>query len=182
METPPKYPRTPHWPWSATIHSDDKTHQNPERFAGRSVLITEKMDGGNTCLFNGEVYARSVSSPSRNAWMSMVRKHHAHKTLHPDYKDVALYGEDIFGVHSIEYNPVRENETFMLFAAQDERYLSILRGLDIHLQRPRSCSGSCGFYWYPSIRGCYNVLLRDLHGRSFRNRSRERGFRYEGFG
>lgn len=140
MDTPFKYPRTPHWPWSQTIHADDKTHSSPERFVGVPIVITEKMDGGNTCLFNGEVFARSTSAPSRNAWMSMVRKHHAHKTLLPEYKDIALYGEDIFGIHSIEYNSVREEETFMLFAAREgDRFLSysnlieISRDLDLNL-------------------------------------------------
>ena len=30
--------------------------------------------------------------------------------------DIFLYGEDIYGVHSIEYDPVPENETFYAFA------------------------------------------------------------------
>ena len=35
------------------------------------------------------------------------------KVLEPD---IFLYGEDIYGVHSIEYDPVPENETFYAFA------------------------------------------------------------------
>ena len=45
--------------------------------------------------------------------MAMVRKHHAWKVTEPD---IFLYGEDIYGVHSIEYDPVPENETFYAFA------------------------------------------------------------------
>ena len=43
----------------------------------------------------------------------MVRKHHAWKVTEPD---VFLYGEEIYGVHSIEYEPVPEDATFYTFA------------------------------------------------------------------
>lgn len=116
MMHPPKYPRTPHWPWSQTVHADDKLHQNPDFFVGRDVVITEKLDGGNTCLWSGEVYARSTSQPSHHDWMGMVRKHHAWKTL-GKRMDLVFYGEDLFGVHSIKYDPMNEDETFRLFAS-----------------------------------------------------------------
>ena len=45
--------------------------------------------------------------------MAMVKKHIAFKVQEPD---VLLYGEDIFAVHSIEYDPVREDRTFYAFA------------------------------------------------------------------
>ena len=114
---PPKHPRTYHWPWSQTVHSDDRTHQHPELFINREVVITEKLDGGNTCLWNGEVYARSTGEPSHAGWMAMVRKHHAWKTV-STRDDVALYGEDMFGIHSIEYDALQEDETFRLFAVR----------------------------------------------------------------
>ena len=43
----------------------------------------------------------------------MVKKHHAWKVSEPE---VYLYGEDIYGVHSITYGPVPEDETFYAFA------------------------------------------------------------------
>lgn len=88
-------------------------HPNPRRFVGEPVVITEKLDGGNTLLHSGEVYARSTSAPSAGKWMAMVRKHHAWKVREPD---VYLYGEDIYGVHSIVYGAVAESETFYAFA------------------------------------------------------------------
>ena len=82
-------------------------------------MVTEKIDGGNTCLYNGEVYARSVASPCHEGWMGMVRKHHGWKTTNqPGWAGHAYYGEDIFGIHSIEYEAVPENETFRLFAVR----------------------------------------------------------------
>ena len=46
----------------------------------------------------------------------MVKKHHAWKVTEPD---VYLYGEDIYGVHSIAYDPVPEDRTFYAFAICD---------------------------------------------------------------
>ena len=114
---PPKYPRTLHWPWSQTVHKDDKYHQHPELFLNKEVVVTEKLDGGNTCLWNGEVYARSTGEPSHHGWMSMVRKHHAWRTV-ATRDDMVMYGEDMFGIHSIEYDALKEDETFRLFAVR----------------------------------------------------------------
>ena len=111
-----KYPGTPHWPWSPAIGRDDDVHPDPARFVGEDVVVTEKLDGGNTLLHAGKVYARSVSAPSDAKWMAMVKKHHAWKVNEPD---VWLYGEDVYGVHSIEYEPVAEHETFYAFALRD---------------------------------------------------------------
>lgn len=80
------------------------------------MVVTEKLDGGNTLLHAGEVYARSVSVPSDGPWFAMVKKHHAWKVREPD---AFLYGEDIYGVHSIAYDPVEEHRTFYAFALRD---------------------------------------------------------------
>ena len=108
-----KYPKTPYWPYSPTVSERDELVADPGRFVGTPVVATEKLDGGNTLIHRGEVYGRSVSAPSAGKWMAMVRKHHAWKVTDPD---VFLYGEDIYGVHSIEYDPVAEDETFYAFA------------------------------------------------------------------
>lgn len=108
-----KYPSSPYWPWSPTIGRGDAVHANPSRFVGEDVVVTEKLDGGNTLLHAGRVYSRSVSTPSDGKWMAMVKKHHAWKVTEPD---VYLYGEDIYGVHSIAYEPVAEDRTFYAFA------------------------------------------------------------------
>ena len=48
--------------------------------------------------------------------MAMVKKHHAWKVTEPE---VHLYGEDIYGVHSIAYEPVAEERTFYAFALRN---------------------------------------------------------------
>ena len=111
-----KYPSTPYWPWSPSLGRANAVHFNSGRFVGESVVVTEKLDGGNTLLHAGEVYSRSIAGPSRGKWMAMVKKHHAWRVDEPD---VYLYGEDIYGVHSITYEPVAEHETFRAFALRD---------------------------------------------------------------
>ena len=111
-----KYPNTPYWPWSPAIGREADVHVKPGRFVGEEVVATEKLDGGNTLLHAGNVYARSVSAPTDGKWMAMVKKHHAWKVNDPD---VYLYGEDIYGVRSIAYEPVQEHETFHAFALRD---------------------------------------------------------------
>ena len=91
-----KYPRTPCWPWSPSFPKGDRTNREPGLFIHTEVIITEKIDGACTA-----------------PWMAMVRKHHAWKTAG---MEGILYGEDIYGVHSIPYEPIREQDTFRAFA------------------------------------------------------------------
>ena len=108
-----KYPRMPYWPYSPAQPREGDSVADAKRFVGVAVVVTEKLDGSNTLLYQGDVYARSVSAPAAAKWLGMVRKHHAWKVTEPD---VFLYGEEIYGVHSIEYDPVPEDETFYAFA------------------------------------------------------------------
>ena len=112
METE-KYPRTPYCPWSPSINEDALT-ADPRTLLGRPMVITEKIDGTNVLILNGVAYPRSAVGQGRTAWLGMTRKHHTWKTTGD--KVNRYYGEDIYGVHSISYDPIPENETFMLFA------------------------------------------------------------------
>ena len=143
MSTPPKYPRTPYWYLSPSkIANEDDSHGvsvlvGMHNFINTDVIITEKLDGGNVLLHDGDVYARStsggpaVSSP----WLGMVKKHHAWKTKG---SNLFIYGEDIYGVHSIEYDAILETNTFYIFAIRDgdlflsfEDTVKIAKELDI---------------------------------------------------
>lgn len=119
MTHPPKYPRTPHCHWSLGVSSDDRLIDPAayRELESKPLVVTEKLDGSNVCLFNGEVYSRSTSLPSHNGWHAMARKNHAWKT----YGDsrYAYYGEDIYGRHSIDYVIAGEENTFNLFAVRD---------------------------------------------------------------
>lgn len=114
---PPKYPRTFHWPWSQQVHSDDSYHQDPSFFVGRDVNITEKLDGGNTALNHGEVYARSTGQAATQGWFAHVKKYHAWKTATLD-PSITVYGEDMAALHSIGYN-VPMDETYKVFQIRE---------------------------------------------------------------
>lgn len=111
-----KYPRTPYWPYSPEVGREEGMHPDPGHFAGVPVVVTEKLDGSNVLLHHGKVYGRSVTAPSDAKWMAMAKKHHAWKVTEPD---VYLYGEDIYGVHSICYGAVQETCTFYAFALRN---------------------------------------------------------------
>lgn len=109
--TVPKYPRTYHLPFSPEIHSDDKTHRCPWVFEGAEVVIMEKLDGGNCCLHNGRVYARSTGQEADHGSFDPVKTIHKMKTL-GDWKRY-FYGENLYGIHSIEYDVLPD--IFFLF-------------------------------------------------------------------
>lgn len=114
MIAPPKYPRTWHWPTSPGVQNDDKVHRFPQRFIGREVTITEKADGGCTILNQGEAWSRASGAPATEGWFAMVRKWHSWKTFNLPSTD-AIYGEDLYGIHSINYGSIPENQTFRAF-------------------------------------------------------------------
>ena len=108
-----KYPRTHYWPSSPSFPADGLKVADVNRFIGVPVVVTEKLDGSNTLLHRGRVYGRSTAEPSDAKWYGMVKKWHAWKT---SLEDGYFYGEDIYGVHSIKYDPVPEDETYYIFA------------------------------------------------------------------
>lgn len=112
----PKYPSTPHWPWSEKVHRDDSYHRNPKFFLNKQVVVTEKLDGGNCCLHEGQVYARTHAVPAVHGSFAMVKKYHGWKTTQAGFEDLAFYGEEMYGVHTLEYDPMRRDDTFRLFA------------------------------------------------------------------
>ena len=62
-----KYPRTYHLPWSPGATDDDRVLTDEEleaNFVGRMVVVTEKMDGENTTMYNDYIHARSLDSAS----------------------------------------------------------------------------------------------------------------------
>lgn len=112
----PSYPKTPHWPASLSVHRDDHYHTDPEWFVGRSVIITEKLDGGITLINQGDTYARSSQKPTSLPWFSYVKSVTVPK-LYGMASHLIAVGEDLFGIHSIEYDPLPD--TFFLFHVID---------------------------------------------------------------
>jgi len=96
-----KYPRTPHLPWSREKSDDDISLAETKSFLGKEIVITEKLDGECTAMYNDHIHARSIDSanhPSRdwvkNFWSTI-------KWKIPNY--MVIYGENVYAKHSIKY-------------------------------------------------------------------------------
>jgi len=114
-----KYPRTPHFHFSPGIGDDDLVLHSFEHLIGQEIVITEKLDGGNCCLKDGHVFARSHSAPTDNLWFSytksMYRSVVQYLVPNPAF---ALFGENMEAVHSINYTPAGDYalpSSFFLF-------------------------------------------------------------------
>lgn len=58
------YPRTYHLPWSDTLHNDDQRLESSAGFVGKRVIVTKKMDGEHTTMYQSHLQARSAESLS----------------------------------------------------------------------------------------------------------------------
>lgn len=130
MEDNTKYPRTYHLPFSPGAQKDDrKISTNWDWFAsmfkGREVVITEKLDGENSALTREGVYSRSHAEVTHSPWSVNLWGNFG---IHWKVKDAIspkeiLYGENLYGIHSIEYEKL--SAYFFLFAVRDdERWYS----------------------------------------------------------
>jgi hypothetical protein len=112
-----KYPRTPHLPWSEGATSDDKILKSVAQFEGKQVIITEKMDGENTTLYNDHLHARSLDSkhhPSRN-WIKQM-----HAAIANDIPEgYRICGENLYAKHSITYDKLKTY--FYVFSVWDNK-------------------------------------------------------------
>lgn len=97
-----KYGRTNHLPWSPGIHDDDRVIGNLDRFIGQEIVVTEKMDGENTTVYNDYIHARSIdgrSHPSRD-WVKNFAAHWQYNLT----DDQRICGENVYAQHSIAYD------------------------------------------------------------------------------
>lgn len=112
-----KYPRTWHLPWSPGMHKDDRKMTNVASFVGERVIITEKMDGENTSLYNDHIHARSVESQTHES-QSWVKNMWAN--IHNDIPDGwRICGENLYAKHSIGYNQLPSY--FLGFSIWDDK-------------------------------------------------------------
>ena len=97
-----KYPRTPHFPFSETITSDDRILNNTDHFKGKIVVVTEKMDGENSTIYNNYYHARSLDSKHReyHSWLLSYIKSFQFMLS----ENMRICGEYLYAKHSIAYN------------------------------------------------------------------------------
>jgi hypothetical protein len=97
-----KYNRTYHLPWSPGSTNDDRIANSVDTLLGKEIVITEKLDGENCGMTREGVYARSHATFTISPWSREVRQ--LHSILKHDLSDdVFLFGENMEGIHSIEY-------------------------------------------------------------------------------
>jgi len=112
-----KYNRTYHLPWSPGATSDDKISKIIDSLIGVDIVITEKLDGENCGMTNGGVYARSHATFTTSAWSREVRQLHDLKVRGNLDDGVFLFGENMEGIHSIEYSNLKSY--FYIFGVRD---------------------------------------------------------------
>lgn len=104
----PKYPRTYHVPWSPGTTSDDKKLSGDwfDNYRGKEIIITEKLDGENNAINHYDVFARSHGAPTRSPWTRNIWDNDGILWQIKDKigETEVVYGENLFGEHSIKYN------------------------------------------------------------------------------
>jgi len=111
-----KYPSTLHLPFSPGTTSDDRIARDVSALTGGApVVVTEKLDGENTCLNRFGVFARSHAAPTRNPWASYLWD--LWRTHKSDLGDLEVFGESLYAVHSITYTGL--TDYFYVFAVRD---------------------------------------------------------------
>lgn len=122
-----KYPRTYHLPWSPGGTNDDKKLPSIDGFLSRPgqeniLVITEKLDGSNSCLTTEGVFARSHGKISthpafdylKGIWAGILGQ------LEPGEE---IFGENCFAVHSITYDAL-SSYFFVFNIRKNGRWLS----------------------------------------------------------
>lgn len=111
-----KYPRTPHLPWSESLSSDDQKLLKVSHFHNQEIVITEKLDGENTTLYQDYLHARSIDSCNHLS-REWIKQFHA-QINYKIPENWRLCGENVFAKHSIFYKNLESY--FYLFAIFDE--------------------------------------------------------------
>ncbi len=122
-----KYPRTYHFSFSPEIHSDDKIISRDTIFENEEIVITEKIDGGNCCLHQGNVFARTDSEVTIHPSFSMTKSLYSKifYTKDFDFNRYMLYGENVQAIHSIIYSNLRTSfYLFGIFDTKEQEWLS----------------------------------------------------------
>jgi hypothetical protein len=96
-----KYPRTWHLPWSPGATKDDRIIKSTDHFKDKEVVVTIKMDGENTTMYNDYIHARSLSD--KKHWSkSWVKGFHG-GIAHDIPGDMRFVVENLYAKHSIKY-------------------------------------------------------------------------------
>jgi len=105
-----KYPRTYHLPFSLGLQNDDKmVKEGWEKYIigeKNEIVITEKLDGENVAISKYGAFSRSHAASTLHPWTKNIWEQNG---IYEQVKtwldeDVMIYAENLYGIHSIEYN------------------------------------------------------------------------------
>ena len=121
-----KYPRTPHFHFSPGVSDDDvilpsSTSKLP-CFTQEAVL-TEKLDGGNCSIFRGKVFARTVGEEATHPSFGAIKQLAGQiSCLIPE--NIQIFCENLFAIHSINYDRLDSYMYIFAVLEEGERWLS----------------------------------------------------------
>ena len=95
-----KYQRTYHVSWSNML-KDDRMLENEDQFKGKRVIVSLKLDGENSSMYNDHIHARSLDSVSHESrkWVKGLWSQIAYLMD----EDMRICGENMYAVHSLKY-------------------------------------------------------------------------------
>ncbi len=99
-----KYPRSYHLHFSEKSSADDKRHADDKHFHGKNVVVTIKMDGENTTIYNDHIHARSIDSKidsEDRRWVDALRVSKIEGNIPDNFR---ICGENLFYQHTCKYN------------------------------------------------------------------------------
>jgi hypothetical protein len=111
-----KYPRTPHLPTSPGFSDEDINWTSDEHMHGIEVVVTEKMDGENTTMYDDHIHARSLTDMSYHASRTWVKNLHG-SIAHNIPQTYRICGENLYAKHSLAYENL--SSYFMVFSIWD---------------------------------------------------------------
>ena len=80
------------------------------------LVLTEKLDGQNDCFKKQGVFARSHTAPTNHPWDKPMWDRW--QLIKNDLKDLEIFGENMFGIHSIGYSKLES--FFYMFAIREK--------------------------------------------------------------
>lgn len=112
-----KYPKTMHFDFSDSLQNDDRRLETLKDFEGKTVVVTEKLDGENATIYNDYYHPRSAiddGHESRN-WL---------KGFIPNFQYLIpngfrVCGENMYAEHSIRYDEL--DSFFYAFSIWDDK-------------------------------------------------------------
>lgn len=112
-----KFPRIFHFPFSPGAQNDDRIAPQDywDYIKYEYLIYTEKLDGSNSCIREDGVYARTHAVTTHNEWDSHLWS--IQSTIKHDLGDMEIFGENMYAIHSIEYN--RLPSYFFVFAIRE---------------------------------------------------------------